>query len=366
MDKVGILSKKIVEHSLKINSQDKVLISYQSTECNDLVVALVKDIASRGAICYVKLIDPTINKELLLNTNEERAYLLGDYSEFEVNHFTAFISIRYSVNDCEDNQVSNKIRNLIGNETRKYDEIRINKRKWVLLNYPSMLDAHKAKMDYETFKEFALDAMITDYDDLSKKLEPLKELMEKTDKVRIIGPETDITFSIKGVPVVPCCGESNLPDGEIFTAPIKNSINGVITYNVPSPYQGEIFNNVSLTFKDGKVIGAKTSGSQAKLEEILNTDEGSRYVGEFSIGLNPNILHPMGDILFDEKIIGSIHFTPGQAYHDADNGNRSRIHWDLVLIQRPEYGGGEIYFDDVLIRKDGLFVIDELKQLNEN
>ena len=225
MNKVDILSKKIVEHSLKINSKDKVLISYQSTASNDLVIALIKEIASRGAICHVKMIDPIVNKELLLNTNEERVYLLGDYSEFEVKHFTAFISIRYSVNDYEDNEVSSKIRNLIANETRKYDEIRINKRKWVLLNYPSMLDAHKAKKDYETFKDFALDAMIADYDDLSKKVEPLKELMEKTDKVRIVGPETDITFSIKGIPVVPCCGESNLPDGEIFTAPIKNSVN---------------------------------------------------------------------------------------------------------------------------------------------
>lgn len=364
VNKIKALSKKIVEHSLKINEKDKVLITYQNTICNDLVIELIKDIAAKGALSYVKLTDPIVNKELLMSTNEERAYLLGDYSKFEVEHFTAFISIRYTTNDYEDNEVPSSIRNMIGNETRKYDEIRINKRKWVLLNYPSVLDAHKAKMSVSDYREFALDAMTTNYDSLYERVQPLKELMEKTDKVRILGPDTDITFSIKGIPAVPCCGESNLPDGEIFTAPVKTSVNGVITYNTPSPYQGEIFNNVSLTFENGKIVNAKCSGNQEKLEEIFNTDDGSKYVGEFSFGLNPNILDPMGDILFDEKIIGSIHFTPGQAYHDADNGNRSRIHWDLVLIQRPEYGGGEIYFDDILIRKDGVFVLEELKQLN--
>ena len=364
MDKIKELSKKIVEHSLKISDKDKVLITYQNSKCNDLVIQLIKDISEKGAISHVKLTDPEVNKELLMVTNENRAELLGDYSKFEVENFTSFISIVYKVNDYEDNGVPSYIRNMIGEKTRKYSEIRINDRKWVLLNYPSSLDAHKAKMSASDYLEFALDAMTTNYDELYERIKPLKELMEKTDKVRIVGPNTDITFSIKGISAVPCCGEFNLPDGEIFTAPVKTSVNGLITYNVPSPYQGEIFNNVSLTFKEGKIIDAKCDGNKEKLEEIFNTDEGSRYIGEFSFGLNPNILEPMGDILYDEKIIGSIHFTPGQAYYDADNGNRSHIHWDLVLIQRPEYGGGEIYFDDVLIRKDGMFVLDELKQLN--
>ena len=100
------------------------------------------------------------------------------------------------------------------------------------------------------------------------------------------------------------------------------------------------------------------------MNDIFDSDEGARYVGEFSLGLNPNIKEPMGDILYDEKICGSIHFTPGTCYNECDNGNYSQVHWDLVLIQRKDYGGGEIYFDNRLIRKDGLFVIDELKPLN--
>lgn len=364
MNKIKELSKRIVDYSIGIKEDDKVLITYQNSECNDLVLELIKDINSKGAICHTKLSDPIINRELLLGTTEERASLIGEYSKFEVENYTAFISIKYSLNDFEDNDVPSEKRKMISDKTREYDEIRINNRKWVLLNYPSILDAHKAKMSIEKFKDYALDAMLTNYEDLGERLKPLKELMEKTDRVRITGPNTDLSFSIRNMDVVPCLGESNLPDGEIFTAPVKNSVNGTITYNCPSPYRGNIFNDVSLEFEDGKIVNCSCAGDDKLLEEILDTDEGSRYIGEFSIGLNPNILYPVGDILFDEKIIGSIHFTPGQAYHDADNGNRSYIHWDLVLIQREEFGGGEIYFDDVLIRKDGEFILEELKHLN--
>jgi aminopeptidase len=219
-------------------------------------------------------------------------------------------------------------------------------------------------MEPDEFYNFAMSCMTVDYDKMEKDLIPLKELMEKTDKVRIVGPNTDLTFSIKGLPAIPCCGKANIPDGELYTAPVKNSVNGIITYNTKSPYNGYVFNNISLEFKDGKIINATASDNNDKLKEIFDTDEGARYVGEFSLGFNPMIKDPMGDILYDEKIMGSLHFTPGTCYKDCNNGNVSSIHWDLVLIQRPEYGGGEIYFDDVLIRKDGLFVLDNLKQLN--
>ncbi len=366
MEKIDKLSKIIVNYSLEINKDDKVLITYQNQACNDLVVGIIREIKNIGATVNVKLIDPIINHELLLATTENRAKLIGNYSEFEVENYTTFIQIRYNINDYEDNDISSDIRNSISKYTRKFDEVRINERKWVLLNYPSPLDAYKAHQSIDKFKNYALDSMITDYNDLYERMRPLKTLMEKTNIVKIIGPSTNISFSIKNMPVIPCCGKSNLPDGELFTAPIKTSVNGKITYNTPSPYRGSIFNNVSLEFKDGKIINMTCDGNNELLTEIFNTDEGSKYIGEFSLGLNPNIKNSIGNILFDEKIKGSIHFTPGQAYYEADNGNRSDIHWDLVLIQRPEYGGGEIYFDDVLIRKDGEFVVSELKHLNYN
>jgi aminopeptidase len=198
---------------------------------------------------------------------------------------------------------------------------------------------------------------------MSKAMDPLKALLDRTNKVRLVGDKTDLIFSIKDLKSIKCDGKFNIPDGEVYTAPVKNSVNGYITYNTPSQYQGFTFENIRLEFKDGKIINA-TSNDNQRINEVFDTDDGARYVGEFAIGVNPYILKPMKDTLFDEKVAGSIHFTPGACYDDCSNGNKSAIHWDLVLIQRPEYGGGEIYFDDVLIRKDGMFVLDELVGLN--
>ena len=197
---------------------------------------------------------------------------------------------------------------------------------------------------------------------MSKAMDPLIKLMQQTDKVRIKGPgETDLTFSIKGIPPVKCDGHRNIPDGEVYTAPVRNSINGVIAYNTPSLEEGTVFENIRFEFKNGKIVKATNSVDQKKMDRLLDTDAGARYVGEFAIGVNPMVKEPMKDTLFDEKIDGSIHLTPGQCYDEAPNGNQSAIHWDLVLIQRKDYGGGEIWFDDRLIRKDGEFVIPELR-----
>jgi aminopeptidase len=218
-------------------------------------------------------------------------------------------------------------------------------------------------MSTEAFEEFYFNTCTLDYTKMSKAMDPLVDLMKRTDQVRIVAPDTDLSFSIKDIPVIKCDGELNIPDGEVFTAPVKDSVNGVIHYNTKTLYEGKVFSDIRLEFKDGKIVDAKSSNSRA-MNEIFDTDEGARYVGEFAIGVNPYVTKPMLDTLFDEKIAGSIHFTPGNAYDLAPNGNSSKIHWDIVLIQTEKWGGGEIYFDGELIRKDGLFVIDELMGLN--
>jgi aminopeptidase len=218
-------------------------------------------------------------------------------------------------------------------------------------------------MSKEAFEKYFYDVCTLDYAKMGEAMRPLVALMKKTDKVHIVGNGTDLAFSIKGINVIPCAGEMNIPDGEVFTAPVKNSINGTLSYNTPNQYLGTVFEKIIFTFKDGKIVKA-TSNDDKKINDILNTDEGARYIGEFAIGVNPYITKPMLDTLFDEKITGSFHFTPGASYDEAPNGNKSAIHWDLVCMQTPEYGGGEIYFDGVLIRKDGRFVVDELKALN--
>lgn len=359
------LAKKIVDYSLKIGKDDKVLITYQSLESLPFVKEIIKNIHEVGGISFTIYDDVSLSAYLKEITTSKRIELIKKYKEFELNNFDVFINIKYNLNDYENKNVDSNITKEILEKTYSTHNKLINERRWLLLNYPSVLDAYKAHMTIKDFFDYSFEVMNVDYKEMGDMLKPLKHLMEKTDKVRIVSPDTDITFSIKNMPIIPCIGNSNLPDGEIYTAPVKNSVNGKITYNTTSTYRGDVFTNISLDFKDGKIIKATCSSkNEDKLLEIFQTDEGARYIGEFSLGLNPKVLNPMGDILFDEKIIGSIHFTPGAAYKDSYNGNDSNVHWDLVLIQRSEYGGGELYFDDKLIRKDGIFVIDELKDLN--
>lgn len=364
-DKLDILANKLVNYSLKVKENERVLIN---TYVNDeyFIKKIIDYIIKNKGIPFVRLNNNNINTYLLSKTLDNKYKELKKHSENDVDDYDAFIHIRYSLNDYNNKDINNEILKEVAITTKDSDYIRINERKWILINYPSPTDAYKAKMSTDSYNEYALDVMVYDYEQMKKDLEPLKELMEKTNMVRIIGVNTDIEFSIKNMPVIPCIGEANLPDGELYTAPVKDSVNGIITYNTPSPYRGNIYNNISLVFKDGKIVSANCNGNKKELNDIFNTDEGAKYVGEFSFGLNPLIKEPMGDILYDEKIIGSIHFTPGQAYKDAYNGNDSGIHWDLVLIQREEYGGGEVYFDHTLIRKDGKFVLPELIHLNYN
>jgi aminopeptidase len=246
---------------------------------------------------------------------------------------------------------------------RPVQDYRVNKTRWCVLRWPTPSMAQAAGMSTEAFENLYFDVCTMDYAKMSRAMAPLEKLMGKTDRVQLKGPGTDLTFSIKGIGAKKCEGTRNIPDGEVFSCPTKFSANGVIQFNTPTLYAGTKFENVRLELQDGKIVNA-TANHTRRLNEILDTDAGARYIGEFAIGFNPYILNPMCDILFDEKIAGSLHFTPGQAYEDYGNGNKSAIHWDMVLIQRPEWGGGEIWFDGKLIRKDGLFVPKELKALN--
>lgn len=361
--KLNTLAHTIINYSLHLKENSKVLIDF-TKEASPLVEELIKEGKKVGAIMSLDMYDFKLACLLADTNTAERIELIKKRKEFEVENYDAFIHINYTYNDYESKNFPKEMRIKLGEATKAARDVRVNEREWVLLNYPSPIDAYKAKMSTSDFNEFALDVMTVDYQKMSEDIKPLKELMEATDKVRIVAPNTDITFSIKGLPAIPCTGEKNIPDGELYTAPVRDSINGTITYNTPSPYQGSVYHHVSLTFENGKIVKATCDEDDEKLNEIFDTDEGARYVGEFSLGFNPKILYPMGDILYDEKILGSLHFTPGDSYADCDNGNKSSVHWDMVLIQREDFGGGEIYFDDVLIRKNGKFVLDNLKQLN--
>jgi aminopeptidase len=275
----------------------------------------------------------------------------------------AYIALRGSHNITELSDVPVDRLKLLGKKMRPVLDQRVQKTKWVVLRWPTPSMAQLAGMSTEAFEDFYFDVCTLDYRKLMPGMKALKALMERTDRVEIKGPGTDLRFSIKGIPAIICGGDRNIPDGEVFSCPVKESVEGHVTFNAPTIYQGTSFDGIRLDFREGKVVEA-ISNQTGKLNKILDSDAGARYIGEFSLGFNPRVLHPMRDILFDEKIAGSFHFTPGQAYEEADNGNRSQVHWDLVNIQRPEYGGGEIYFDGKLIRRDGEFLPKPLRSLN--
>ena len=330
-----------------------------------LVTQLIKEIRKNGAYAFVEMYDSKVQRRLLMDADETYCSLLTKYNRVRMEDMDCYIGIRGAYNSFESSDVPGEKMDMY---SRIYShpihhELRVCKTRWVVLRYPNDSMSQLAGMSTEKFEDFYFNVCNLDYSKMDRAMTPLVELMNKTDRVRIVAKDTDLTFSIKGIGAIKCSGACNIPDGEVYTAPVKDSVNGVITYNAPSIENGIKFEHVRLEFKDGKIINA-TSNYTDDSNKIFDTDEGARYVGEFAIGVNPYIIQPMGDILFDEKISGSIHFTPGCCYEDADNGNKSAVHWDLVLIQTPEYGGGKIYFDDVLIRDNGRFVLKELDCLN--
>ncbi len=241
------------------------------------------------------------------------------------------------------------------------DDVMLKKR-WNLTSVPCR-DNFKSEDEYRELLETYIKSCSIDYNKMSKAMDKLVTRLSEADIVRIVAKGTDLTFSIKGMPAIKCFGKLNLPDGEIFTAPRKDSVNGYITYNLPSSQNGVTHNNIYFEFRDGKIV-REYSDNTEELTKVLNTDEGARYIGEFSFGVNPYVKKCFNNTLYDEKIRGSIHLTPGDAYEECDNGNRSIVHWDLVQSHNLEHGGGEIWLDDELIRKDGIFVVDYLKCLN--
>lgn len=361
--RVEKLSNLLVNYSCKVEKGEKVLIDFEGNEPKPLIRQLIKDIYKAGGHPYYTVRDGVLDREIMLGCEEDQLKALNDIKLHEMKQMDAYIAVRAGNNVSEKSDVPSEKMSLYSRMLDPTTDYRVSKTKWVVLRYPNPSMAQLANTSQEAFEDFYFDVCTLDYEKMSKAMDPLVELMNKTDKVRLVGPGTDLTFSIKGIGAIKCDGERNIPDGEVYSAPVKDSMNGVISYNKMSEELGFTYENIVFHVENGKIVKAEANDTE-KINKLLDTDEGARYFGEFAIGVNPYVLHPMKDTLFDEKIAGSFHLTPGMCYDDAYNGNKSAVHWDLVMIQRPEYGGGEIYFDDVLIRKDGIFVIPELEGLN--
>ena len=356
------LANVLTGHSTQVNSGDKVLIEAFDVPDN-MVIALIRTVREKGGTPFVTSYHASITRELLMEASDEQYAYDSEIKMQQMQGVDVYIALRGAHNIFETSDVPGEQMQVAMNHYRPVQDYRVQKTRWVVLRWPTSAMAQQAQMSTEAFEDFYFRVCTMDYGRMTEGMDSLKALMEKTDKVELKGEGTDLKFSIKGIGAVTCGGLRNIPDGEVFSCPIKNSVEGVLQFNAPTVYQGSSFDNVRLVFEQGKIVEASSSNTR-RLNEILDTDAGSRYIGEFSLGFNPHITHAMRDILFDEKIAGSFHFTPGQAYQEADNGNRSQVHWDMVCIQTPEFGGGEVWFDGELIRKDGIFIPEDLQKLN--
>ena len=360
------LAELLVSHSTSLAPGEHVLI--EAFDVPDAFVgAAVKAARAVGAHPHVALRSMRVLRTLVDGAADDQIAAWADIDEHRMKAMDAYIGVRGADNASEMASVAEASTTLFGRRYQKpvHFEQRVKHTKWCVLRWPSPSMAQLAGMSTDEFEDFYFRVCCLDYGRMAAAAARLETRMNRTDRVHIVGPgETDLRFSIKDIPAVACAGDKNIPDGEVFTAPVRDSVEGVIAYNTPTIYHGVPFENVRLVFKEGRIVESSATVGGDRLSEVFNADAGARFIGEFAIGFHPHILQPMKDILFDEKIAGSFHFTPGQAYEEADNGNRSEIHWDLVCIQRPEFGGGEIRFDDETIRKDGLFVVDDLLDLN--
>lgn len=362
--RIELLAQNIIGYSVELKKGEKILIEIAGLEI-PLARALIREAYKVGAEPFLSISNNTLHREILKGLSVEQAQAMAHWDIARMKEMQAYVGIRAGENVNELADVPSAKMQIYMTHYSKpvHSEQRVRYTRWCVLRYPNPSMAQLAEMSTESFENFYFDVCNLDYSKMSKAMNPLQEIMEKTDHVRITGPGTELDFSIKGMPAIKCDGKMNIPDGELFTAPVKESVNGKITYNTPAVYQGFTYDSIVLEFKDGKIIKAAANNTE-KINKILDTDEGARYIGEFAFGFNPYIQKPMKDTLFDEKIDGSFHFTPGSAYDECDNGNKSAVHWDLVCIQRPEYGGGEVYFDGKLVRKDGRFVLPDLEGLN--
>ena len=369
-ERLDKLARLLLNYSLELRRGELFEIN-AALPAKPLIKSLMRAALDVGAAPFVKLTDDELERLSFSYIDPDRPEEAQAVFEKQLvwenaywDQMAAHVDIGVDENDAELSAVDVRARTLYRNARRALRDKIIDERRWVYLHWPTFADAQKAGMCFDDFYEFFLNAALVDYEAMARGMEPLVRLMEQTNDVRIVGPDTELTFSIAGIPVRPCHGQRNIPDGEVYTAPVLDSVNGHIRYNTAAMRYGRRFMNPRLVLRNGHIDEASCDGDSAAFAEMLDADEGARYIGEFALGVNNAVTKAIGNTLYDEKIGGSFHLTPGCCYAEADNGNRSQLHLDIVCIQTAAYGGGEIWFDGRLVRKDGLFTLPELQGLN--
>lgn len=359
-------AKVLVDYSTKVKKGDLVVIRATSCEAQPLVKEIYKQVLLKGANPVVKTVMDGLSETFIKYADDEQLAYIDPMTETEYEKADVLISIGAPTNTKSMAKADSKKMAKRSAATRELSNKMLKrsaegKLKWVIADFPTNALAQEARMSLDEYTEFLINACYLNLEDpvskwkeIDKEQQRLADYLNKTTKLRIVGEDTDITFDTTGRKWLNCSGQCNFPDGEIYTSPVEDSANGTIYFDFPQIYRGNEAHKVRVRLENGKVVEASAEKGEDYFLDMINMDEGSRFVGEIAIGTNTMIQEITGNILFDEKIGGAIHMALGASYPEAGGKNVSGLHWDLIKNMK---NGSEIYADDVLIYKDGKFVI---------
>lgn len=347
------LASVLLNHSLKVKAGENLVIR-SNYNGKPLVDEVYKQAIKAGLNVFTQISISEHAKFFMENATQEQLDNGNKFLEAVYEQADAFIVIEAPDNVKHLSKVDSD-RNMRYNKAVSPLSRKIMDKRWVMTNFPTHSFAQEADMSLEEYEDMLFGATLVDYEQMDKEMDKIVEIFDKAETIRIVGRDTDLTFSIKDRKGIKCSGANNIPDGEVFYAPITNSANGHIYYEYPAIRYGVQVDGIRLEFKDGKVVKATAEKNEEFLNKMLDTDEGARYLGEFGIGVNFGITKFIKNILFDEKIGGTIHLAVGNAYEDSGGDNKSLVHWDMIKELRVD---GEIYADGRLVQKNGTFIYE--------
>ncbi len=340
----------LLNHSTKVKEGDYVIIEgeYQALE---LIKILYKKILQKGAFPIPKIGDDQFHSMYYKYAPDNVLKTFPEIAYNELKKVDCLIALRAPKNlkemaDVDPNKITDRTKLLEPIKTERL------KKRWIVFNFPTNSFAQEAGMSLEDFEDFVYNACIQDWNKISKEQEKYIKLMESGSEVRIIGKDTDIKLKIKGRQFINGSGSHNMPDGEIFTAPLENETEGHIYFDYPTVYSGKEVLGVMFKFEKGKIVDVKAEKGEDFIKQVLKTDEGASKLGELGIGLNYNIKKGIKNILFDEKIGSSVHMAIGSSYKECLGVNESAVHWDFIKDMK----NGKMFLDGKLVYENGRFI----------
>jgi len=344
------LGDLLVNYSMAVKPGEKVMIAFVEVETYPLVHAIYRSCLQAGALPQVQFLSEELNRLALVHGTPEQIGWVPEIEAYGMEWADVYFGLRGAHNLDVFWDIPAEKLSLLRQAMGKISTLRWQKTRWCLLRVPNAALAHQAGVDEETITDMFFNACFLDWPVVSQEWRRWADDLTKGDQIRIVGKGTDLSFSTEGRKWDVAAGHSNMPDGEIATAPVESTIDGVIYFDFPGVLGGRLVHDIRLRWEQGKLVEATSSTNQDFLRSVLNTDAGASLIGEFAIGTNPEVNYFCKDILIDEKIGGTLHIALGRAYPKVGGTNQSAIHWDIIKDMRQE---GEIYLDGELVFRNG-------------